>query len=263
MEKYGLSCLFDQAQPTQLNIGARARVNFTNGTPLRLRVEPNLAATEIQQMPEGTQFDIVGGPACENADSCYRFWQLRLDDETVGWAAEADNTTYFIEPVPPATATPSATPTPTLTSTPTPTDTPTPTPTSIPTATFTPSATPTPAPVVLTPLNLQGWTFSTVGTVPPVYGFVLGPGTPPLGVGSLSVLISVANSKLIMRPPLTNITTVSSLLPFSYSTYRSTSKTAQFYVNLYLDTDGNPATCETRLDYAPTSTSDTRTCCGV
>jgi hypothetical protein len=98
-EKQALSCLFDQALPTQLAIGARARVNFTDGTPLRLRAEPSLDAAEIMRMPEGTEFTIIAGPACENAARYYRFWQVQLDDGIVGWAAEADNSDYFIEPV--------------------------------------------------------------------------------------------------------------------------------------------------------------------
>jgi hypothetical protein len=98
-EKHTLSCLFDQALPTRLSIGTRARVNFTDGTPLRLRTEPNFEATEITHMPEGTAFDMIGGPACVNSELYYRFWQLELDDGTVGWAAEANNTDYFIEPI--------------------------------------------------------------------------------------------------------------------------------------------------------------------
>jgi SH3 domain-containing protein len=96
-EKQALTCLFDQAQPTRLAIGTRARVNFTNGMPLRLRAAPSLDAAEIQQMPEGTEFDVIGGPACANGAAYNRFWQVRLDDGTTGWAAEADQTSYFIE----------------------------------------------------------------------------------------------------------------------------------------------------------------------
>jgi len=99
-EKHILSCLFDQALPTRLSIGTRARVNFTDGTPLRLRAEPRVDAAEILQMPEGTAFNVIGGPACDNADSYYRFWQLQLDDGTVGWAAEANHSAYFIESIP-------------------------------------------------------------------------------------------------------------------------------------------------------------------
>jgi len=188
--------------------------------------------------------------------------------EAVAWSPDGsrlaigdDSGTAQIVPAPQiATPTPTATPTETPTATPTETETPTDTPTSTdtptvtdtPTNTPTPTATSTPAPVVITSSNLHGWTHITNGTPPP-YGFTSGPGTPPLGSGSLGIQINVANSKLIMYAPMTTITTVSSLLPLTYSTYRSTSRASQFYVNLYLDTDNNPNTCETRLDYAPTS----------
>jgi predicted outer membrane repeat protein len=113
-EKRVLTCLFDQALPTQLAIGTLARVNFTTGAPLRLRTEPNVEAAEIQQMLEGTEFNIISGPACDNADSYYRFWEVQLGDATTGWAAEANNSEYFMEPVLP---TPTPTPTPTVTCT--------------------------------------------------------------------------------------------------------------------------------------------------
>jgi hypothetical protein len=179
-----------------------------------------------------------------------------------------DTPTPTFTPTNTATYTPTFTPSPTTTDTPTATFTPTDTPTSTftptetatftltptPTATYTPSITPTPTPPIVTTNNLQGWTLVTNGTAP-TYSFASGPSTPPLGTGSLKVQITVANSKLIMYPPMTNISTVSSLLPLSYKTYRSTSKASQFYVNLYLDTDNNAATCETRLDFAPTSST--------
>jgi hypothetical protein len=97
-EKRELSCLFDQAQPARFGVGDRARVNFTDGTPLR--EAPDLDAAEITQMPEGTEFEVIGGPACFNANDYYRFWQIELNDSTTGWAAEAGMTDYFMEPVP-------------------------------------------------------------------------------------------------------------------------------------------------------------------
>ena len=57
-----------------------------------------LRAAEPCRLPEGMAFDVVGGPACINGDSYYRFWQIELADGTVGWAAEADNDDYFMEP---------------------------------------------------------------------------------------------------------------------------------------------------------------------
>jgi hypothetical protein len=95
-ERGALSCLFDQTVPARLEVGARARVTFTDGTPSRLRAEPGLDGTEIAQMAEGTEFSVIGGPWC--ADE-YRWWQLELDDGMIGWSAEGDAEDYFLEPV--------------------------------------------------------------------------------------------------------------------------------------------------------------------
>lgn len=98
-ERHALSCLFEWSLPARFGIGDRAQVNFTTGTPLRLREAPDLDAAQITQMPEGTAFEVIGGPACVNTgDDHYRFWQIELDDSTVGWAAEAGVTDYFMEP---------------------------------------------------------------------------------------------------------------------------------------------------------------------
>jgi predicted outer membrane repeat protein len=158
-EKQVLTCLFDQTLPARLQLGLRARVAFTDGTASRLRAEPNTQATEVTLMPEGTEFNLIGGPMCANS---YRWWQLQLDDGTTGWAAEASNTDYFIEPLPQATLAPTSTPTnaPTDTATFVPSNTPTETPTATPspTATFTPTETPT---FTLTPT----WTFTPTPSV--------------------------------------------------------------------------------------------------
>jgi hypothetical protein len=97
-EQRALSCMFDSAHPTRLAVGAAAQVSFTNGTPLRLRDEPDFDAEEVTQIAEGAAFDVIGGPACVNGESYYRFWQIELADGTIGWAAEADNDDYFMEP---------------------------------------------------------------------------------------------------------------------------------------------------------------------
>ncbi len=95
-EKQALTCLFDQALVTRLETGMRARVNFTDGTPLRLREDALVYSDEILQMPEGTAFDVIDGSVCANG---YRWWQVELDDSTTGWTAEADSEVYFIEPL--------------------------------------------------------------------------------------------------------------------------------------------------------------------
>jgi hypothetical protein len=95
-EKQTLSCLFDQSLTARLEIGKQGQVAFTDGTASRLRVAPGTDEQEISLMPEGTVFDVTDGPYCADG---YRWWQLELDDQTTGWAAEADNTDCFLEPV--------------------------------------------------------------------------------------------------------------------------------------------------------------------
>ncbi|MCB9436205.1 MAG: protein kinase [Anaerolineales bacterium] len=77
---------------SQVSVGVRGRVTYTDGTVTNLRTNPG---GEVQsQMAEGTPFDIVGGPAC-TAD--YTWWQIKLDSGVIGWVAESDASRYFIE----------------------------------------------------------------------------------------------------------------------------------------------------------------------
>jgi hypothetical protein len=84
-ERRELSCLFDRGLPAQLTLNGRGQVSFTDGTPSRLRSAPGTDADVITQMTEGTAFTVIGEPYC--ADE-YRWWQLQLEDGTVGYAAE-------------------------------------------------------------------------------------------------------------------------------------------------------------------------------
>lgn len=81
---------------SQITVGDAARVTFTDGTPLRLRAAAGTGGTFLQDMPEGTTFSIVGGPVCANG---FTWWNVRLGDDTIGWAAEGDLDTYFMEPL--------------------------------------------------------------------------------------------------------------------------------------------------------------------
>lgn len=92
------------APSSRLAIGMRARVTYTDGTPLRLRSAPGEAI--IAEMAEGTEFNIIGGPLCVDS---FTWWQLELDDGTVGWSAEGDTSDYYIEPLTSTTPTTDAT----------------------------------------------------------------------------------------------------------------------------------------------------------
>lgn len=93
-----LSCMFwDEVYPPRLTPGQRGRVTFTDGTPSRLRADHSTNAPVVTQMPEGTTFDITGPAYCVDN---YRWWPLRLDNGTVGWAAEGTASEAWLEPAP-------------------------------------------------------------------------------------------------------------------------------------------------------------------
>ena len=83
------------APPSRVTAGMRARITYTDGTPLRLRESPT--GTVIRNIAEGVSFDIIGGPTCASG---YTWWQIRQDDGITGWVAEGDSDGYFIEPMP-------------------------------------------------------------------------------------------------------------------------------------------------------------------
>lgn len=80
-----------------MSIGIRGRVTFTDGTPTSLRAQATTSSDRLMRMPEGYEFNIIGGPVCADG---YNFWQLETDDGVVGWAAEGNSQSYWIEPAP-------------------------------------------------------------------------------------------------------------------------------------------------------------------
>ena len=95
--------------------------------------------------------------------------------------------------------------------------------------------------VTVTPSNLQGWQTQTSGTGQTVT-FENGPGTPPLGTGSVELSVGPdGNGAAQLRNPNYAGTLLSDLTALSYSTY-----VEQFgsggqapYIILNIDTDGN------------------------
>ncbi len=82
------------APPSRVQVGSVARVTFTDGQPLNVRNSPG--GTRLGQMPEGTDFTIIGGPECQGG---YTWWQMQRTGAgaITGWVAEGDNDSYFIE----------------------------------------------------------------------------------------------------------------------------------------------------------------------
>ena len=83
--------------PVRLQPGARARVTFTDGTPLRVRRDPSKSGAILGQMPEGTQFTILEGPKCVDQGS---WWRIQTDDGNFnGWVLEGEGGVYYVEPL--------------------------------------------------------------------------------------------------------------------------------------------------------------------
>jgi hypothetical protein len=94
--------------PTRLEVGSRGRVEG-GGRPNILRADPATDAERIDPpLQPGTEFSIVGGPVCDQADPSLliRFWQVNAGGR-VGWTAEGvcdddrDEDKYYLEPIEP------------------------------------------------------------------------------------------------------------------------------------------------------------------
>ncbi len=82
-------------QPTRLQVGGVGRVTTYPALPNRIRSYPGFGGTVLGQIPAGQTFAILGGPSCT-----YGIWWWQVNyNGTVGWTAEGDGATYWLEPV--------------------------------------------------------------------------------------------------------------------------------------------------------------------
>ena len=104
---------------------------------------------------------------------------------------------------------------------------------------------------VVTPGEAQGWLIGPFGA-DPTADFVEGPDTPPFGTGSYLTEITVPSSKIILFRVEYHDRPLADLTALSFWTYVDPAATNlnNWYVNLYLDADGDGAS-ETRIDYVP------------
>ncbi|MBN2303227.1 MAG: hypothetical protein JXQ72_02040 [Anaerolineae bacterium] len=80
----------------RLAVGGSARVVATYGVSLKDRAATGAAgAHEVAHMPFHTVAAVLNGSQCNFG---YRWWQVQLPDGKTGWAAEGNNTDYFLEP---------------------------------------------------------------------------------------------------------------------------------------------------------------------
>jgi hypothetical protein len=78
----------------RLGPGMQAKV--TPGLPNRLRAGPGTNYTTISQIPAGGVFTVLSGPQC--GPEGWSYWRVQYGT-TIGWTAEGDGSTYWLEPV--------------------------------------------------------------------------------------------------------------------------------------------------------------------
>jgi LysM repeat protein len=83
-----------QSMYSRLDVNMIARV--TPGSPNRLRLTPGTNGAVIGEIPGGATFTIVGGPQCGSEG--WIWWQVDYNG-TLGWTAEGDSGTVWLDPV--------------------------------------------------------------------------------------------------------------------------------------------------------------------
>lgn len=86
------------AQPSRLQIGARALIPFEMGDLFRLvvRAAPGLTSPSVDRLYSGMQFQVVEGPTCAD---WMTWWHVRSDEGIEGWVAESDRDGYYMKPL--------------------------------------------------------------------------------------------------------------------------------------------------------------------
>jgi hypothetical protein len=85
--------------PSHLEVGASGTVSVQSTSALRLRSDPTVNGSTLYGMTYNTVFAVIDGPVCADG---YRWWLIRLTETlTEGWAAENNDTNYFLAPTVP------------------------------------------------------------------------------------------------------------------------------------------------------------------
>jgi hypothetical protein len=85
------------APPTRLILHERARVATADPRPVNVRSSPGTNQPRIAQLPANEVFFVLEGPVCSE-----RYAWYRIDhDGVMGWIAEGDTTSYYVEVYPP------------------------------------------------------------------------------------------------------------------------------------------------------------------
>lgn len=92
-----VSCPY--APAPRLTVGGQGRV--TPGLPNTIRSQPNTSGARIGQIPGSSTFSVLSGPVC---GSNLNWWQVNYNG-VIGWTAEGQYSTYWVEPVSVSTCT--------------------------------------------------------------------------------------------------------------------------------------------------------------
>jgi DNA-binding beta-propeller fold protein YncE len=85
------------AYTTRLKVGARAIVESEPALPNRIRAEPGLGGKVMGFIQQYETVLIIGGPVCRDD---WVWWKVRSEQSyIVGWTAEGDKETYWLQPL--------------------------------------------------------------------------------------------------------------------------------------------------------------------
>lgn len=87
------------APPQRVKVGDRAYVS-TKSDRLIVRKDGRKSSTEITRIEPGTQFTIIDGPKCDEANK-WTYWKIETDNGLTGWVSEGGDSIdrYFIAPI--------------------------------------------------------------------------------------------------------------------------------------------------------------------
>lgn len=84
--------------PTRLTLNARGRVTEEDNRSLNVRAGAGTSARILSQLFPDETFVVLEGPLCADG---YTWYRVRARDGRNGWAAEGNDTIYYVEPYPP------------------------------------------------------------------------------------------------------------------------------------------------------------------
>lgn len=116
---------------------------------------------------------------------------------------------------------------------------------------------------VVSPSHLQGWVFSSNGAPEGSLAFVVGPGTAPLGEGSLALSVTDALQRVVLANGSYAGTRLDALAGLTFSTYRISPATGALAPSLQLDIDfdltDTTTTAQGQLVFDPAGTTPVTT----